>query len=103
MTTINGTFYVPALNGTLINSDYCTTKICAMQYAELDYVPSNSGNMAYLIIFAIILLAQLILGPLYKTWGFFTGIFCGIALEVVGYGGRLGLHSNVFSFNYFVM
>jgi hypothetical protein len=104
MTTIvDGVELVPAFNGTLVNYNDCTPEICSLVYANLRYIPEFSGNLAYLIIFALFLVAQTFLVIFYRTWGFFAGMLCGLLLEIVGYAGRLGLHSDVFSFGYFVM
>jgi hypothetical protein len=51
----------------------------------------------------IILLAQLVLGVFYRTWGFLIGMVSGLILELVGYAGRIMLHSNPFDFNNFLM
>ncbi|KAK3062542.1 hypothetical protein LTS18_003852, partial [Coniosporium uncinatum] len=64
---------VPALNGTLIDPNLCTPSICSMEYAQIDYIPSLGGNLFYLIVFALLLVAQLGLGIFYKTWGFLGG------------------------------
>ncbi|KAK3076059.1 hypothetical protein LTS18_013938, partial [Coniosporium uncinatum] len=66
---------LPALNGTLIGPNLCTPSICSMEYAQIDYVPILGGNLFYLIVFALLLVAQLGLGIFYKTWGFLGGMF----------------------------
>ena len=100
---VNGTWLVPALNGTYIDPDFCTVQICPLTYAQLNYVPTFAGNLAYLIIFAVLLAAQLLLGVRYRTWGFLVGMVCGLLLEIIGYAGRVLLHDDVFNFNWFVM
>lgn len=100
---VNGTWLVPALNGTLIDPNDCTVQICPLTYANLNYVPTFAGNLAYLIIFAILLAIQIVLGVRYKTWGFLVGMVCGLLLEIIGYAGRVLLHDDIFNFNYFVM
>ena len=102
-TIVDGIPMYPALNGSLINTDYCTIDICPMSYAELNYVPTLGGNAAYLAIFAILLIAQSVLVAIYRTWGFYVGMFCGVLLEIIGYVGRIGLHDNPFSFDHFVL
>ncbi|KAI5206639.1 hypothetical protein AUEXF2481DRAFT_113182 [Aureobasidium subglaciale EXF-2481] len=102
-TVINGTLFIPALNGTLIPKDACTLGVCSLDYATIEYVPTYGGNMAYLIIFAVFLLAQMGLIWKYRTWGFFVGMFCGLLLEVLGYAGRVTLHGNPFNFDQFVL
>lgn len=94
---------VQGLNGSYIDINSCSLKTCSLDYAETTYIPSKAINLAYLIIFAIILLAQVVQGPIYRTTGFTIGMCFGIVLEVIGYAGRLGLHNNPFGFNYFVM
>lgn len=100
---VNGTYMLPALNGTYIDPDYCTPQICPLTYANLNYVPSFAGNLAYLVIFAVLILAQVILGLRFRTWGFLVGFFCGLLLEILGYAARIMLHDDVFDFNWFVM
>ena len=72
-------------------------------WANVQYVPSFAGNATYLSIFAILLVPQLSLGIRYRTWGFLTGMVVGGLLEISGYLGRVLLHSDPFSFNYFLM
>ena len=99
----NGTYYLPALNGTLIDPYYCTNAICPLQYGEIHYLPSFPGNVTYLSIFAILAIVHTGLGWRHKTWGFMVGMICGLILEVAGYAGRLLIHANDFNFNYFIM
>lgn len=94
---------IPALNGTLIDFQACTVDICSLEYAQLDYVPSKSVNLAYLLIFGLLLLVHCVQGVYYRTWGYAVGMVGGLTLEVVGYAGRLGLHNDIFSFDTFVM
>lgn len=89
-----------AFNGTYI---ICTLDTCPIMWASVQYVPSFAGNATYLSIFAILLVPQLSLGIRYRTWGFLTGMVVGGLLEISGYLGRVLLHSDPFSFNYFLM
>ena len=93
---------VLTLNGTLINPDFCTIQTCSLDYAYT-YVPSLPCNLAYLATFGAILIAQLCLGVFYRTWGFLAGMIGGLALEVIGYAGRVLLHKNPFNFDYFLI
>ncbi|KAG8629636.1 hypothetical protein KVT40_003501 [Elsinoe batatas] len=94
---------IMALNGTLVDVRLCNPDICPMEYAQLHYIPSKSVNAAYLAIFAIFLVIHLGQGIYYRTWGFMSGMVIGLLLECIGYGARLGLNANVFSFDFFVM
>jgi hypothetical protein len=102
-TIINGTLFIPALNGTLINPDECAIGVCSMEYAQVEYIPTYGGNLAYCVIFAVLLLAQVCLLWKYRALGFFIGMFCGLLLEVLGYAGRITLSGNPFNFDQFVL
>ena len=103
MTSTNGSPLILGLNGTLIPLDSCSLQTCSLKYGEVQYDPSFAANVAYTAMFAILLLAHLVLGISYRTWGFLVGMACGLALEVVGYAARIGMHNNPFDFNTFVM
>jgi len=102
-TAPDGSPLIMALNGTIVALETCTIDTCSLLYAQVQYQPSRTANLAYLIIFGVVLLAQFVLGLVYRTWGFMIGMSFGLVLEVVGYAGRLGLHNNPFDFNSFLM
>lgn len=84
----------------------CTTAICPLQtygQAFFDYLPSLPGNSLYAAIFGICLVLQIAFGIKKKTWGFMAGMICGLVLEVVGYAGRIKMHSDPFTKNSFLM
>lgn len=95
-------FLIPALNGTLINGNDCSNTICSSRYGEVLYIPSLPGNAIYLSIFGIFLCVQFCLGIQYRTWGFMTGMLCGLVMEIIGYSGRLDLYADDFQFSAFV-
>lgn len=55
--------------------------------------PTLTGNAVLLALFATLIPVALALGAKYRSLGFATAIATGLALEVVGYVGRLLLHS----------
>ncbi|XRM40785.1 phospholipid-translocating ATPase rsb1 [Aspergillus tubingensis] len=79
-------------------SDYCTLTTCPLSDAYVNYIPSLPGNIFYAATFAALLIAQLILGIRYRTWGYLTGLFGGLLLEIIGYVGRIQMHYNPFKF-----
>jgi hypothetical protein len=81
----------------------CTIETCSLECTQLGFVPSLAGNAAYAVIMGILLLSQIVLGIKYRTWGFMTGMICGLLLEIIGYAGRIMLHHNPFDFNSFLM
>ena len=89
-------------HGDLKPSDYCTIDTCPLSLANFTYIPMLGGNVAYLAIFAVLLVPNLYIGIKHKTWGYMIGMVCGLALEVIGYAGRLQLHYNPFKFDPFL-
>lgn len=83
-------------------SDYCTLGTCPLSEANFTYVPTLAGNVLYLALFAVMLPAQVVMGMRWKTWGYLIGMVGGLALEVIGYAGRIQLHYNPFPFDPFL-
>lgn len=82
----------------------CTLETCCLEHqATIRYLPTLVGNSTYIGIFALILVLQIGLGIRYSTWGFLVGMFCGLLLEILGYAGRVQMHSNPFNMNPFLM
>jgi RTA1 like protein len=92
-----------SLNATAGTYIICTLGTCPIQWAFVEYIPSLAGNATYLSIFVALWIAQLYLGIRYRTWGFLTGMVVGVLLEILGYLGRILLHSDPFNFNYFLV
>ncbi|KAK5047202.1 hypothetical protein LTR84_006724 [Exophiala bonariae] len=76
---------------------------CIVAWGYLNYLPNVAANALFVALFFIGLVAQAFLGWRHRTWGFSTALVLGIILEVVGYGGRIGLHYNVFTQTWFIM
>jgi len=83
--------------------EQCTLALCPVEYARIPYVPNLPGNVLYLSIFAISLLANLVLGIRHRTWGYMVSMVCGCLLEVMGYLGRVQMHYNPFLEDPFLM
>jgi hypothetical protein len=81
----------------------CTIATCALECAQVQYLPTLGGNLAYIALLAVILVAQVFLGVLYRTWGFLVGMVCGLILEIIGYAGRVMIHHNPFDFNSYLL
>ena len=93
-----------SFNQTLYDNPYlCTLSTCPKDYATLRYVPSLSGNAFYLALFTIMFLIQIGVGVWRRTWTFLIAMVGGCVLEVIGYGGRVAMHGNIFDFNWFLM
>lgn len=76
----------------------CTgiTPECPVAFSPLTYQPSLAANAIFFIIFVVCALAQLVLGIRYRTWSYMVAVFIGTVLELLGYLGRLRLHTNPF-------
>ncbi|KAL8937355.1 MAG: hypothetical protein Q9211_003730, partial [Gyalolechia sp. 1 TL-2023] len=94
----------PNFNLTLLNNtDLCTLETCPLSLATVDYVPSLAGNVIYLSLFALLLLAQILFGVKWRTWTFAGSMFGGLVLEVAGYAARVQMHDNPFDSNPFLL
>ncbi|KAG2421318.1 hypothetical protein HFD88_005292 [Aspergillus terreus] len=80
----------------------CTLDTCPLDWALVRYRPSLPGNALYLALFLTMLLIQIYQGFRSRIWSYLACMTCGLVLEVVGYGGRLMLHSNPFNFSSFL-
>lgn len=70
----------------------CTYSVCPLDvFGQLHYRPSLGGNVLYLAIFGLGLLANIALAIKYRTWGYLAAIIGGAGLEIVGYIGRIML------------
>ncbi|KAI0842580.1 RTA1-domain-containing protein [Hypoxylon sp. FL0890] len=70
----------------------CTSSHCSQVF--LTYDPSLAGNVVFLALFAILIPLTLALGIKYKSSIFATVVATGLALEVVGYVGRVLLNKS---------
>lgn len=91
-------------NRTALIPDNCAEyHECIVAWGYLNYLPNVAANALFIALFFIGLVAQVFLAWRHRTWGFSTALVLGIILEVVGYGGRIGLHYNVFIDTWFIM
>ncbi|KAI1103191.1 RTA1 like protein-domain-containing protein [Jackrogersella minutella] len=76
----------------MASSADCTSSDCSRVF--LTYEPSVAGNVIFLALFAIMIPLVFALGIKYKSSIFAAIISTGLALEVVGYIGRVLLHNS---------
>jgi hypothetical protein len=81
----------------------CDFTACTLEETWLGYVPNLGGNAFFIGLFGLAVLVQLGLGIRYKTWGFLVGMFGGLTLEVLGYIGRVKLHFEPFTRDWFLL
>ena len=88
---------------TLTASQCSQLQWCLDDYGQLTYVPSLAGNALFLALFICGLLAQIGLGIKYRTWGYLVAMIGGIALELIGYIGRIMLKNDILNNNDFII
>ncbi|CBF84276.1 hypothetical protein AN2651.2 [Aspergillus nidulans FGSC A4] len=86
-----------------MNPADCTLETCPIEDAYIHYQPTIAGNSVYLALFGVLLIAQAILVPVYRTWGFSGSMVAGLVLEVLGYVARILFHDDPFNFDFFLM
>ncbi|GMG37862.1 unnamed protein product [Aspergillus oryzae var. brunneus] len=86
-----------------INMDDCTLATCPIDLAYINYQPNIPANVLFLVIFGLLLAAQITLGTWFRAWTYMGAMTAGLILEILGYIGRLMMHSNPFDFNAFLL
>lgn len=84
-------------------ADDCTTATCPVSNGFLAERPSLAGAATILCLFAALIPAQLWIGARSRTTTYTLAMVTGLAMEVVGYTGRLLLRSNLASKTYFML
>ncbi|KAL4914009.1 RTA1 like protein-domain-containing protein [Aspergillus aurantiobrunneus] len=81
----------------------CSLETCPIEDAYIQYQPTIPGNSVYIALFGALLIAQTLLCPVYRMWGFSGSMITGLILEVLGYAARILFHDDPFSMDYFLM
>ncbi|PKS08148.1 hypothetical protein jhhlp_005424 [Lomentospora prolificans] len=81
----------------------CTLDICPIEASLLRYQPNTPSTIVFLVVFALSMIVHTYQGVRTKAWGFMASMISGCILEIVGYIGRLIIHSNPFSFEGFLI
>ncbi|KAI0881831.1 RTA1-domain-containing protein [Annulohypoxylon maeteangense] len=85
----------------MASSAGCASSYCSRIF--LTYEPSLAGNAIFLAVFAVLIPVTFALGIKYKSSIFAATLNTGLALEVVGYIGRVLLHSSPNDRSYFIL
>ncbi|KAF2271318.1 RTA1 like protein [Westerdykella ornata] len=81
----------------------CTLKTCSVEkWGYVHYQPSLAGNALFLVIMALLAVAQIFLGIKNKTKGVAAVMVLGLVTETLGYVARVLLHGNPFFRDYFL-
>ena len=81
----------------------CTLELCPLEWSILRYRPSLATNAGMVAIFGLLLVSHTLQGFQFRTPGHALAIVVGCVLQIVGYSGRIMLHSNPFYFPAFIL
>ena len=76
----------------------CTLALCPASLSVYEYRPSLAANSVFIALFGLTLIIHLAQGIKWRAWAFTIAMFWGCVAEMVGYGGRIMLYNNPFSF-----
>ena len=81
----------------------CTLSVCPVELSVYQYRPSVPANAIFIALYGIALILHLTQGFMYRAWTFAGCMFFGCVTELLGYGGRIMLYKDPFSFAGFLM
>lgn len=70
---------------------------CPVSGTLYGYAPNLGANAFFAALFAILLIAQIIIGSWTRTWTYMLAVGLGVFGEMTGYIGRLIMHNNPWS------
>jgi hypothetical protein len=80
----------------------CTLSVCPVEDSVYEYRPSLGANAALIAVFGVSMIIHMVQGIRWRTWVFLVAIVLGCVSEMIGYGGRIILYQNPFSFTGFM-
>jgi hypothetical protein len=82
-----------------MSTEDCTSvsPTCPVSATIYGYYPNLGGNSFFTAVFAVLLIAQLVIGVWKRTWSFTAWVSIACFLELLGYIGRLLMHANPWS------
>ncbi|KAI2149589.1 Envelope glycoprotein gp160 [Ophidiomyces ophidiicola] len=75
----------------------CTLETCPVENSLFGYRPSLAANVAFLVLFGMCALVQVVELVRWRRYSFSVLIIFGGICEVIGYAGRIMLYKNPFS------
>lgn len=76
----------------------CTFELCSIEWTIFKYRPSLPANAIFIAIFGLSMIVHIFQAYRWKQWTFGTLFSLGCIAEMVGYGGRIIMHDNPWSF-----
>lgn len=109
-TSFHGLVFLPKMTVLNANSTVATyascnhvTTDCPVSATAYGYTPSVGPNVILLSMSGLVTIAQLLQGIGWRTRGFMAAFVLGSLCEIIGYAGRLMLHSNPWNYDGFVL
>lgn len=90
-------------NNTIAGFGECTLDTCGVQQSLFGYRPSLAASGVFIALFGISLVIHLAQGFRSRQWTFASLLAIGCAVEMIGYGGRIIMNSNPWSFSGFML
>lgn len=81
----------------------CSLETCPIEWSVFQYQPNLAANSLFIAIFGASMLVHLYQGYRWKQWTFAGLVALGCASEMIGYGGRLIMHDDPWSFEGFML
>jgi hypothetical protein len=81
----------------------CSLDTCPIEWSVFQYQPNLAANALFIAIFGTSMLVHLYQGYRWKQWTFAGLVALGCASEMIGYGGRLIMHDDPWSFEGFML
>jgi hypothetical protein len=85
------------------SGDCTSSATCPLPNGYLSSPPSLAGSAVFVVAFAVLIPINFVAGIRHNTPLYSSAIIAGLLFEVVGYIGRLMLHSNVASVSGFIV
>lgn len=81
----------------------CTLALCPAEWSIYHYRPSLAANSLFIALFGLSLATHIFQGVKWRSWTFLFCMFWGCVSEIIGYGGRIMMWQNPFSFTGFMI
>jgi hypothetical protein len=81
----------------------CSLETCPIEWSVFQYQPNLPANALFIAIFGASMIVHLYQGYRWKQWTFAGLVALGCASEMIGYGGRLMMHADPWSFDGFML
>lgn len=90
-------------NYTIAGFGECSLDTCGIQQSLFGYRPSLAASGVFIALFGISLATHLAQGFQSRKWTFASLVAFGCAIEIVGYGGRIIMNGDPWSFAGFML